>query len=97
MCDGKPSPMKDLSHNVIEGIPADVTPTLTPKKLQLAQECPAPVYIMDKTYKDTTEPDESYVRFLYDCIGCLALAHSIKDQFASLGHTSTSPWNLTES
>ena len=89
--------MKDIGYN--EDIPADVTPTPTPKKSQLAQECTAPVctVYMAKTYKYTTELNESYVMSLYDGIGCLA--HGIKDKFSSLRYTKTSasPWNLTKS
>ena len=42
VCDDNPSPMKDIDHD--EGILVDVTPTPTLKKLELAQQCPAPVY-----------------------------------------------------
>ena len=42
-CDGNPSPMEDSGHN--EDIPEDAAPTQTPEKPQLAQECPAPVYM----------------------------------------------------
>ena len=77
VCDGSPSLMKDIGHN--EGIPVDAasTPTRTPKKPQLAQECPAPVY-MAKTCQDTIEPNGRYVLSLYyDGIGCLAHAYMV--------------------
>ena len=55
MCDGNPSPIKDIGHN--ESIPADVTSTPTPKKPPMAQECPAPVY-MAKVYNCDTDSDD---------------------------------------
>ena len=57
-------------------------PTL--EKSQLAQECPAPVY-MAQARRDTIESKESYVLSLYNSIGCLA--YGIKDRFSSLGYT----------
>ena len=44
--------MKDIGDN--EEIPADVTPMPTPKKPQLAQERPVPVYMV-KTYNCDTD------------------------------------------
>ena len=58
-CDGNPSPMKDIGYN--EEIPADATPTPTSKKPQLAQECPAPVY-MAKTSKCTATIHKRYAQ-----------------------------------
>lgn len=72
-----------------DSLESDGDESPTPKKPQLAQECPAPVY-MAKACWDTTEPNERCVLSLYDSIGCLAQHDGIKDNYFSslqLGYT----------
>ena len=70
ICGGSPSPMKDIGHN--EDITAGAASTPAPKKPQLAQECPAPVY-MARTSNSTADTKEAYVLSVCDGMGCLAL------------------------
>ena len=59
--DGNPSLMKDITFCHNKDIPADAAPMPTPKKLQLAQECPASVY-MAKVSKGDAAIHKSYAQ-----------------------------------
>ena len=53
--------MEDIGYN--EDIPADANPMPTLEKLQLAQECPAPLYnVMAKVSKGAAAVHKSYAQ-----------------------------------
>ena len=82
ICDGSPGPLnsKDIGHT--EDISADAASTPTLEKPQLAQECPAPVYMARTSNSTAADTKEVYVLSVCDGMGCLAL--SIKEDFSAL-------------